>query len=200
MTNYVRGGTVVEGPIGALEPMVENEPTPHQSGSVPTTLGVATVLTAVSAVTTWFRVHALDTDKWVTANSELREDPEIRSALATQLVGELHSGPDVSDQPEASFADALGRLAGPLAGARRGPASRVSERVLERPLLEEARTEANRRTRAAPVATVRDDTVERLDPPGARWCSTSAAPCMPSERIWGSPLLPSTGSRTTSDG
>lgn len=145
------------------DPVGQNDPPPSGRSWVPTALVVvATVLTVVSAVTTWVRVQALDTDAWAEASSQLLEDPEIRSALATYLVDELYAGLDVADQLESSLPDALGGLAGPLAGALRGPAIEGVERVLDRPRLQTTWVEANRRAHAALVAIVRDETRENV--------------------------------------
>lgn len=148
---------------GEQHPDDETRIDPRRREWIPTTLiVVATVLAVVSAVTTWVRVQALDTDAWATASSELLEDAEVRAALATYLVDELYSGLDVAGQLESSLPDTLGGLAGPLAGALRGPAIDGVERVLERPRLQEAWTEANRRAHAALVAIVRNDTGENV--------------------------------------
>lgn len=130
---------------------------------VPTALIIlAAVLTVVSAVTTWVRVQALDTDTWTTASAELLNEPEIRTALATYLVDELYTGLDVAGQLESALPDTISGLAGPLAGAIRGPVIDGVERILARPRLQTAWVEANRRAHAALVAIVRNETRENV--------------------------------------
>jgi len=51
----------------------------------------ATVLAFVSLFSTWARVQAPATDRWVTLADEMLEDPEIQQALSGYLVDELYS-------------------------------------------------------------------------------------------------------------
>jgi multisubunit Na+/H+ antiporter MnhC subunit len=147
--------------------VAETAAPPGRRSWVPATLiAVATVLAVLSAVTTWVRVQALDTDAWADASSELLQDPEVRSALATYLVDELYAGLDVADQLESSLPESVSGLAGTLAGALRGPAIDGVERVLERPRLHDVWVEANRRAHAALVAIVRDDTRDNVSTAG----------------------------------
>ena len=57
------------------------------------------VLTAaimlVTALGTWVKRQALDTDNWVDASDEILADPEIRAALSTFIVNELYRTVDV---------------------------------------------------------------------------------------------------------
>ena len=70
--------------------------------------------------------QALDTDNWVSASSEMLEDPTIRAALSEYLVNELYQAVDVKAQLAEQLPDQFQGLAGPLAGALREPAARRS--------------------------------------------------------------------------
>jgi hypothetical protein len=153
----------------AMDEQIGDGATEHPSRRVwvPTALVVvATVLAVLSAVTTWVRVQALDTDAWADASSQLLQDPEVRSALATYLVDELYAGLDVAEQLESSLPETVSGLAGTLAGALRGPAIDGVERVLERPRLHDVWVQANRRAHAALVAIVRNDTRDSVSTAG----------------------------------
>ena len=92
---------------------------------------VAAVIMLFTALGTWVKRQALDTDNWVSASSEMLEDPTIRAALSEYLVNELYQAVDVRAQIADQLPEQLQGLAGPLAGAlartggpRRRPAAR----------------------------------------------------------------------------
>ena len=125
---------------------------------IPTALVViATLLAIVSATTTWVRTQALDTDQWADASEELLAEPAVQELLATYLVDELYASADVAGAIESALPADLSGLAGPLAGALRGPSTEGVERVLARPRLQSAWVEANRRAHAIMVAIIRDE-------------------------------------------
>lgn len=142
-------------------PVADEQPRgPHR---LPTVLVVvATVLAVISAVTTWVRVQALDTDEWVEASAELLAEPEVQETLATYLVDELYQNVDVSASLGSVLPDELSGVAGPLAGALKGPATEGIERVLDRPRLQQAWEAANRLAHETLVAIVRDDVGENV--------------------------------------
>lgn len=130
---------------------------------VPTAIVIlATLIAVLSAATTWVRVQALDTDAWVDASSELLEEPEVQAALATYLVEELYAAVDVTAEFQAALPEDLSGIAGPLAGALRGPAINGVERVLDRPRLQSAWEEANRLAHETFVAIVRNETRDNV--------------------------------------
>jgi hypothetical protein len=125
-------------------------------------IGLATVLVIVSATTTWVRTQALETDEWVAVSSELLEEPVVREALATYLVDELYANVDVGAELESFLPEDLSGLAGPLAGALRGPASEAAERVLASPVVQQVWEDANRIAHQTFVAIIRDETRENV--------------------------------------
>lgn len=139
--------------------MSEHEQQSESSRLVPMVLIVlATVIAILSAATTWVRFQALDTDEWVDASAELLENEEVRDALAAYLVDELYTAVDVSAELESLLPEDLAGLAGPLAGALRGPATDGVGRVLASPAVERIWVEANERAHRTFVAIVRDET------------------------------------------
>lgn len=119
---------------------------------------VATLIAVLSAMTTWMRTEALDTDRWVDASAELLEEPEFRAALAAYLVDELYAAVDIGEELGANLPEELQGLAGSLAGALQGAAIDGVERVLERPRVQNAWQEANRLAHETFVAIMRDET------------------------------------------
>lgn len=130
---------------------------------MPTALVVAaTLLAVVSATTTWVRAQALDTDAWVDTSTELLAEPAVQEALATYLVDQLYTNADVAGAIESALPDDLGGLAGPVAGALRGPATEGIERLLSGPRFQQAWEVANRRAHEALVAIVRNESRDNL--------------------------------------
>lgn len=119
---------------------------------------LATVIAVVSALSTWVKTQALDTDAWVEASSELLEKPEVRDALSVYLVDELYASVDVDAELASVLPDGLSALAGPLAGALRGGAESAMDDVLASPKVAELWAAANRVAHEALVAIIRDDT------------------------------------------
>lgn len=134
------------------EPETEKLPAsrPPASGQdsrrwIPLALVVAGTLVGLLAVfSIWAKRQLLETDSWVDTSTELLENAEIRSALATYLVDELYANVDV----EAEIASLLPRnvklLAGPAAGGLRQVADQAAERVLEGPRVQALWADANR--------------------------------------------------------
>ncbi len=118
---------------------------------------VATLLAVVTTVTTWTRSQALDTDQWVETSAELLNEPEIQEALAVFLADELYSAVDVSGELESLLPDDLSGLAGPLAGALRGPTTDGIEKIIASSAFQTVWQEANRTAHEAAVRILRDE-------------------------------------------
>ncbi len=140
------------------------EPTPS---GVDTTIGprwlpglivvLATLLAVVTTLTTWTRSQALDTDQWVETSGELLNEPEVQEALAVFLADELYSEVDVAGELESLLPDDLSRLAGPLAGALRGPTTDGIEQIIASSAFQTVWQEANRTAHEAAVRILRDE-------------------------------------------
>jgi hypothetical protein len=126
---------------------------------LPITLVVfATVIAVLSAVTTWVRVQALDTDQWVTISNELLDEPEVTEALSLYITDQLFTQVDVADELESLLPEDFSGLAGPIAGALRGPATDGVERILESDQFATLWERANRAAHETMVNILRDET------------------------------------------
>ncbi len=108
-------------------------------------------------MTTWTRSQALDTDQWVETSGELLNEPEIQEALAVFLADELYSAVDVSGELESLLPENLSGLAGPLAGALRGPTTDGIEKIIASSAFQTVWQDANRAAHEAAVRILRDE-------------------------------------------
>jgi hypothetical protein len=152
-----------------MEPMTEStddtsdDDTTASAGSqrrwLPITLVViATVIAVLSALTTWVRVQALDTDQWVSISNELLDEPDVTEALSIYITEQLFTQVDVAGELESLLPEDLSGLAGPLAGALRGPATDGVERILESDQFTALWERANRAAHETMVNILRDET------------------------------------------
>jgi hypothetical protein len=152
-----------------MEPMTEStddtsdDATTASAGSqrqwLPITLVViATVIAVLSALTTWVRVQALDTDQWVSISNELLEEPDVTEALSIYITEQLFTQVDVAGELESLLPEDLSGLAGPLAGTLRGPATDGVERILESDQFTALWERANRAAHETMVNILRDET------------------------------------------
>ena len=118
---------------------------------------IATVLAVVSTLTTWTRSQALDTDQWVEVSGDLLAEPEVQQALAIYLTNELYSAVDITGELESLLPDNLSGLAGPLAGALRGPTTDGIEQIVASSAFQTVWQEANRTAHEAAVRILRDE-------------------------------------------
>jgi hypothetical protein len=121
-------------------------------------IGLATVLAVVTTLTTWVRTQALDTDQWVELSGDLLNEPEVQEALAQYLSDELFTTVDIAGELESRLPEELSGLAGPLAGALRGPATDGIERIIASSRFQSTWQTANRVAHEAAVAILRDET------------------------------------------
>jgi hypothetical protein len=123
------------------------------------TLVVLGILVAVLAVIAGYvRYQALDTPTVEETATELIEDDQVRDQIAAQLVDQLFSNVDVEAALEERLPPDQQRLAAPLAGAARALADRASERLLERPRVQELWIQSIVRAHEQLVAVLDDDT------------------------------------------
>jgi hypothetical protein len=125
-------------------------------------VGLATVLAVVTTMTTWARTQALDTDQWVELSGDLLNEPEIQEALALYLSDQLFTTVDVAGELESRLPEDLAGLAGPLAGALRGPATDGIEQIIASSRFQSLWQTANQVAHEAAVAILRDETRESV--------------------------------------
>lgn len=123
---------------------------------------LATILAVVSTMTTWARSQALDTDQWVEVSSDLLSEPEVQQALALYISDELFSTVDVAGELESVLPENLTGLAGPLAGALRGPTTDAIEKIIASSRFQSVWQNANRVAHEAAVRILRDDTPDSV--------------------------------------
>jgi hypothetical protein len=98
---------------------------------------VASLLTLVLVLTLWVDRQMLDNKSFRTASQELIEDPAIQNALSVYVVNQLYDNVDVPAALENRLPDQLDRLAAPLAGALRQPATNGVNAILQRPRVQQ---------------------------------------------------------------
>jgi hypothetical protein len=118
---------------------------------------LASVTAVVATMTTWARTQALDTDQWVELSGELLTEPEVQEALASYLADQLFTTVDVAAALESRLPEDLAGLAGPLAGALRGPATDGIERIIASSRFQSIWQTANRVAHETAVAILRDE-------------------------------------------
>lgn len=106
---------------------------------------IGALLAVLAVVAVWVSRQALETEEWTRTSSALLEEPAVQSAVAGFLVDELYANVDVEDELRAALPDRADALAGPVAGALRGSAERVAREALDRPRVQAAWENANRR-------------------------------------------------------
>jgi hypothetical protein len=123
---------------------------------------LATILAVVTTMTTWARTQALDTDQWVEVSGELLNEPEVQEALALYLSDQLFTTIDVAAELESRLPDDLAGLAGPLAGALRGPATDGIEQIVASSRFQAIWQTANRVAHESAVKILRDETSDSV--------------------------------------
>ncbi len=123
---------------------------------------LATLLAVVTSVTTWTRSQALDTDQWVEVSGNLLTEPEIQQALALYLTDELFTAVDIADELQSLLPDNLSGLAGPLAGALRGPTTDGIEKIIASSSFQSVWQDANRTAHTAAVRILRDQSIDSV--------------------------------------
>jgi hypothetical protein len=109
-------------------------------------------LVAILAI--WVSRQALETDQWTDTSSKLLQDPAVQTVVAGYLVDQLYANVDVAGELRAALPPRAQPLAAPAAGALRRGAEEVAERALERPRVQAAWEQANRRAHAALVQVI----------------------------------------------
>jgi hypothetical protein len=117
---------------------------------------LAALVMFLAILATWANEQALNTDEWTKTSSELLEDEQIRTAVATYLVDELYANVDVAAELRRVLPGDAQRLAGPAAGGLREFAQRAAVRVLASPRVQEAWEDANRQAHRQLLDVIED--------------------------------------------
>lgn len=117
-------------------------------------IGAGTVLALLAILSLWIARQALETDQWTRTSSKLLESPAVQTAVAGYLVDQLYANVDVQGEIAAALPPRAAPLAGPAAGALRQGAEQVARRALQRPVVQSAWEQANRRAHARLVQII----------------------------------------------
>src|SRR5579862_5720989 len=85
---------------------------------------LASLIGFLSILTTFVNRQLLDNNSWNKASAQVIQDPQVRSAVATQLVNQLYNNVNVASQLQTRLPKNLQQLAAPAAGALREPATK----------------------------------------------------------------------------
>jgi len=107
-------------------------------------LVVAGLLLLLSSFAVWINRVALNTEVFTDTSSELLDNDEIRSAVATRVVDELYASVDVQAELEQQLPDDFQALSGPAAAGLREASYRIVDRALEQPRFQALFAEAVR--------------------------------------------------------
>jgi hypothetical protein len=114
-------------------------------GGVYALVVAATVVALLGILAIWVQRQVLDGDNWTASSSRLLENPAIRTAVSGYLVDQLYANVDVAGELRSRLPDQTKGLAGPAAGGLRSVAGNLADQALQRPRVQEAWEQANRR-------------------------------------------------------
>ena len=104
---------------------------------------LASIIGFLSILTTFVNRQLLDNGSWNKASAKVIQDPQVRSAVSTQLVNQLYNNVDVSAQLQTRLPKNLQQLAAPAAGALREPATKAVEYLLAQPRFQQLFVQAS---------------------------------------------------------
>jgi hypothetical protein len=104
---------------------------------------LAAILLLVGSLTVWAKRQLLDTNNWQTTSSQLLENEQIRTAIATYLVDQLYSQVNVTAELQQQLPPRVKALAAPLAAALESVSLRATEALLARPAVQRLWRAAN---------------------------------------------------------
>jgi hypothetical protein len=124
------------------------------------TLLIATLIGLLAVFAIWAKRQVLETDSWVETSSELLEDAEIQAALTVFITDALFEAVDVKAELESRLPPQAQALAGPVSGALRELANRLTQRSLEGPRIQALWEDTNRTAHETLIEVVEDDSDE----------------------------------------
>jgi len=100
-------------------------------------LVLASILLLVGILTTFVKRQLLDNGSWNRATTQIIQDPQVQSALATYTVNQLYDNINVAQALQQRLPPRLQPLAPTLAGALQQPATQAVKLALERPRVQQ---------------------------------------------------------------
>jgi hypothetical protein len=125
--------------------MTRSEVRRSHRGGVYALVVAATVTAFLAVLAIWVQRQVLNGDNWTASSSQLLEDPAIRSAVSGYLVDQLYANVDVAGEIRSRLPEQTKGLAGPAAGGLRSVAGNLTDQALQRPRVQAAWEQANRR-------------------------------------------------------
>ena len=98
---------------------------------------LGTLIALIAIMTTWVKRQMLDNTAWNKATTQVIQDPEVQSAIATYTVNQLYANVNVAKALEQRLPSQLDPLAPTLAGALQQPAVQGVKLALERPRIQQ---------------------------------------------------------------
>jgi hypothetical protein len=98
---------------------------------------LATVLALVSILTTWVNRQMLDNTAWNKATTQVVQDPQVQSAIASYTINQIYDNINVGQALSERLPGRLKQLGPPLAGALEQPAQQAVARLLTRPRVQQ---------------------------------------------------------------
>jgi hypothetical protein len=98
---------------------------------------LATVIALVGSLTLFVKRQMLDNTAWKNASTQVIQDQQVQTALATFVVNQLYNNVNVAQRLEQRLPANLDPLAPTLASALRQPAQKSAEAILARPQFQE---------------------------------------------------------------
>jgi len=115
------------------------------------------VLAFVGVLAIWVNRVALDTDNYVDATSQVLESKNVQTVLSNFLVDQLYANVDVAGQIRAVLPPETKGLAGPVAGGLRQVAVQAADRALDTSVVQNAWSDANRRSHEQLILLLDDE-------------------------------------------
>jgi hypothetical protein len=98
---------------------------------------LGTLIALIAIMTTWVKRQMLDNTAWNNATTQVIQDPQVQSAIATYTVNQLYANVNVAQALEQRLPSQLDPLAPTLAGALQQPAIQGVKLALERPRIQQ---------------------------------------------------------------
>src|SRR3954462_13564168 len=117
-------------------------------GGVYALVVAATVIAFMAVLAIWVQRQVLDGDNWTATSSRLLEDPAIRTAVSGYRADQLQANGAAAGELRPRLPNDAKGLAGPAAGGLRTVAGNLADKALQRPPVQAACEQANRRAHA----------------------------------------------------
>lgn len=114
------------------------------------------LLGVLAILAVWVGRQALETDQWTQTSAKILDDPAVQTAVAGYLVDQLYANTDVAGELRTALPPQAKPLAAPAAGALRNAAEGIAVRALDRPRVQQAWENANRKAHTVLVNIIED--------------------------------------------